>query len=311
MRYVFTFFLFLFLSLGFGQSESLQFAQWINRLEQPNNQLLIPELEMYLSQASESPFRDSVSEMLGTLYWGQKNWKALKDLYQQEGYDSSEIDMFRFIAALSQSPKEEIIFPLDRSPIQTKGINKLGHLHLPCIVNGKKTNGLFDTGAGISLVSESFAKKHGIHRLETATGKATSASGFQIPMQAAYIDSLRFGDLLVKNTVVGIVPDASLEFKRLGIKWVDIDFIFGWTLLQDLGIQYNREEKTMEIGNPDLFECETVNLFWYSIPMIHFYLEGDSIEMLTELDFGGWESNTYNVFFETHPELLKIKKTDE
>lgn len=275
--------------------------------EQPQ---LIQEIKSWLASDSQSSYRDTALEVLGTLYWGAKDWKSLDSLYSHGQYDSSEQGMIHFIHAISEAPAETFSIPQEKVKLRTGGYTRLGHLKLPCRVNGKKTKGYFDTGAGISLVSESFAKKYGVQELDSVATNALGASGIAIGLRPGIIPELAFGDLKIKNCVVGIVADEVLEFKKLGIKWVDMDLILGWTIWQELGFSYNPHNQRFELGSSELFPHSDANMSWYSIPMTSFSLSGDTTQLLAELDFGGWESNFYPAFFERYPALETGRNLD-
>lgn len=119
------------------------------------------------------------------------------------------------IQAFANVEEMKIDFPPVRIKVRTK-INYQGHIHLPVRINKHRAKGIFDSGAGISLVSESYAKRHGIVYLDSTETTAISASGASIPYLPAIIQKMEIGGLLVHNLKVGIVPDKYLEFCFIG-----------------------------------------------------------------------------------------------
>lgn len=175
--------------------------------------------------------------------------------------------------------------------------------------NGKKIKGIFDTGAGISLISESMARKLGVKPLPGGASTATSASLKSVNMHVAVIDSVRFGNAVFHYLPVGIVDDAMLEFKQWGIKVVDINFILGWHAIRELDITMNYVAEKILIRQPDMSKpVNNGNCFWAGIPIVSINLNNQ--QALAELDLGGNATNLLPDYLHSGADTLGIQYFD-
>lgn len=162
-------------------------------------------------------------------------------------------------------------------------------------INEKLRKGYFDTGAGITIVSESFAKKNNVQLLEER-GYANSASNKTIPFKVGYIPKIQIGEFVALNHPVGIVKDELMEFKILGIKVVDIDLVIGWTLIQEMAFRIDYKKNKLALYNPDSLESKTSvtpNLFWFNAPILILSSSLCKGNLYFDIDLGGSESNIY------------------
>lgn len=72
---------------------------------------------------------------------------------------------------------------------------------------------VFDTGANFSVITESYARKALLHKLNVRF-KVRAITGLQVNASLGIADELRLGNIVVKNVVFMIFPDSSLSFAR-------------------------------------------------------------------------------------------------
>ena len=101
-------------------------------------------------------------------------------------------------------------------------------------VNGRETDAMvFDTGASLSLLTESAATRMGVERVEGATASAVGLHQTEIPMGFGWARTVRIGDLTLEHVPFGILPDDALTFGTSGTPYT-FDGVLGVHLLKEL-----------------------------------------------------------------------------
>lgn len=101
-------------------------------------------------------------------------------------------------------------------------------------VNGRETDAMvFDTGASLSLLTESAAARVGIERVEGAAASAVGLHQTKIPMGFGWARTVRIGDLTLEHVPFGILPDDALTFGTSGTPYT-FDGVLGVHLLKEL-----------------------------------------------------------------------------
>ena len=89
---------------------------------------------------------------------------------------------------------------------------------------------VFDTGANFSVITESYARKAYLRKLNVKF-KVKAITGLDVNASLGIADELRLGDIVVKNVVFMIFPDSSLSFAR-GL--YTIKGILGFPIIEQL-----------------------------------------------------------------------------
>lgn len=112
------------------------------------------------------------------------------------------------MVSLSEAPPETVEFDTDE-PIQATR-NKIGSWNVPVQVNGVTGQWIFDTGAGLSTVTESEAKRMGLAVRESKAwvGGSTDRKN---ALHVAIARDLQFGPAHVHNVVFLVLSDESLN----------------------------------------------------------------------------------------------------
>jgi predicted aspartyl protease len=125
----------------------------------------------------------------------------------------------------------------------------LGNTDVPITIGKTEMWWMFDTGANISTISMSTAKRL---ELTLSRGSATTqsgATGNEVPLRTAIIPELRFGGAVIRNVVVLVMEDKELDI-NLGTKGhYVIEGIFGYPLISALG-SFTIFDDQMDIAAP-------------------------------------------------------------
>ena len=112
--------------------------------------------------------------------------------------------------------------------------NPLNSQNVELTVNGVQGPWLLDTGANLSVVSESFAERLELKLLPGVAHTQAGLTGIENPLHVALLPTLQMGGATLRNVVVMVVPDANLNI-HLGKSSYQINGIVGAPVLQALG----------------------------------------------------------------------------
>lgn len=256
------------------------------------------KMERLMAGSEDTVRLAMVSESYGNLLLMQKDWKSLGAfLSNQRNSEPGDETMLNLVRAFSQMPLEKISFSGDSSSIRVKRRYGSGNPFITVTVGKKRARGVFDTGAGITVVSESFARRHGIAWKENVRAFATSASDKKVHFWPACIPLMKIGPVIVRNHPVGVMPDKQLEFRVFGVRLVRYDLVIGWPLIQELAVEIRYSKNQMIISDPDKSIGQASNMFWYNTPMVKAEEVNTAKRLYFELDLGGNESTIYEDIF--------------
>jgi len=101
---------------------------------------------------------------------------------------------------------------------------------------------VFDTGANLSVISESYARKTKLQVLNVRF-KVRAITGIEVNANLGVADSLRLGNIIVRNAVFMIFPDSALSFAN-GL--YTIKGIIGFPIIEQLQeIHFNKTSMTV------------------------------------------------------------------
>jgi predicted aspartyl protease len=72
---------------------------------------------------------------------------------------------------------------------------------------------VFDTGANISVITESYARKSNLRMLNVRF-KVKAITGLEVDADLGIANELRMGDIIIRNAVFMVFPDSTLSFAR-------------------------------------------------------------------------------------------------
>ncbi|MFH1194359.1 MAG: aspartyl protease family protein [bacterium] len=246
--------------------------------------MLKSELQSETDEELNGIYRTIFMELLFT----QNKWNNILALQ-----DTSEeaITYNAFAATYSKQPEEVIEFANDNFiPFET---SISGTPIVEVTINGYKAYFFVDTGAGMTVVSSDVADECGLKPLSVENIEATAATTKTIGIDAALIESLKFGGVTVKNHPAIIIDSKHLKFKLLGIfTMLNIEGIIGWNVLQKLGMTIDYKTNHIEFydGKSNPKNHTGNNMFWLGYPVIKLNGE-DGSKLLFGLDTGAKTSS--------------------
>ena len=120
---------------------------------------------------------------------------------------------------------------------------RMGRPDVPRInvtINGKQgVVAMIDSGAVLSIVSNSVASSLPIRKLSNASGEFAGLLGEPIPVTFGMLDSIDIGGMHVANVPVAIMPDDKMQFLVSGHKAFKMDLLLGAHLLKEFRMEFD------------------------------------------------------------------------
>lgn len=164
---------------------------------------------------------------------------------------------------------------------------------------------IFDTGAGMSVIKRSFARKLGLKVLETSID-VKAATGKIVKSELAVVDSLNIGNILVMNSVFLVMDDQMLEFPQ--IKYFPLAVI-GFPVIEEFKEFTITKSDTLIVPvEPTKNQLANMRLNGLS-PNVYLYNGNDTLEYA--FDTGAKRSHFTSSYFKKYQtELVKKAKKD-
>ena len=181
------------------------------------------------------------------------------------------------------------------SDIQIKSYrNQFNHLMLPVECNDLGDEFLFDTGANISVISETYAEKMGL-KIFQSDSDVTASTGKRIKTKLAITERINIGGIIFNNVVFLCMPDKELSFPEINL---EIHGIIGFPVIQQLGeIHINKNgnifiPKHYQKNNPK-------NMFLDQLfPIVKILSRNETL--LFNFDTGASKSDLTKKYYENH-----------
>jgi predicted aspartyl protease len=199
------------------------------------------------------------------------------------------------LQALAKFP-DESTNPIQYSRLKWK--RQDGHLAVPVTIDGKEATYIFDTGANLSLVSESEAKRLGLAAEDVST-KMSTITGQKVPLRFAEANELSAGSLRVKHVAFLVVPDDQPPFNDMppgerGILGINVLLAFQRFSWAPGG--------SFEIFPPELKQTHADICFDGQAPVAQIQHEDEKLNVL--IDTGAEETYMYPPFADKFVGLL-------
>jgi hypothetical protein len=108
-------------------------------------------------------------------------------------------------------------------------------LRLAVCVNGRPAEQMvLDSGASLSLLTESAAARLGVTFVPGATALAKGLHDADLPMRLGWVDSVRLGGLTLTDVPVGVLPDGTLTFETVSAGVFRLNGVLGVHLMKEL-----------------------------------------------------------------------------
>lgn len=183
--------------------------------------------------------------------------------------------------------------------------NKFNHLMSPVKVNSINEDFIFDTGANLSTISESQAKKM---KLKVFAQKVTIGSSTQKEVQSnlAVADSLYLGDILFENVLFIVMPDNQLTFPQINYS---IKGIIGFPVIHQLGEVHLKKDGKIFIPKLPSKKAEK-NMFFEGLnPVVKVISSKDTL--LFTFDTGAQSTELSFKYFNEHKTEVEKKGTKQ
>lgn len=89
-------------------------------------------------------------------------------------------------------------------------------LQIKAKIQGQETNFVYDTGASVNLITQSFAKKYNLKMLNS-TIELSGIGGHDLA-RLAVADSIQLGEITIRNVSFAVIPDSNLNIHFIGEK---------------------------------------------------------------------------------------------
>ena len=166
-----------------------------------------------------------------------------------------EINTQRIWEVLKATPAQSIS-PFTNVSVKTKK-DKAELITTTVSANGVDTSFVFDTGAGISCITQSMAKKFGLQLLPDNNISVMSFTGIENKVLIGVAPALSIGGISIKNAVFLVYPDDAFTFAKGAYV---INGIIGFPIAKELGtITIEKESLTFSKTTGD--ERIAKNLF--------------------------------------------------
>lgn len=181
--------------------------------------------------------------------------------------------------------------------------NMYGLLEVPVSFGSHEETFLFDTGANMSVLTESYAEKLGVKKLNTSF-KVSASQGKIVESDLGVADSLNLGGIVIKNVVFIIMPDAKLDFPKAGFR---IRGILGFPVISALKEVHIFKDSLLQIPlkpkPANLNNMVLRGLF----PIVQAQTANDT--MIFQFDTGATQTDFYSPFYEKYKDAVQANGT--
>ncbi|HEY4155975.1 MAG TPA: aspartyl protease family protein, partial [Puia sp.] len=171
--------------------------------------------------------------------------------------------------------------------------DKIGLIEIPLKCRSVSYQGIFDTRANISSITQTYAKKLGLKILDVSYEEGSGITGIKFKTGLGVADSLYFGNILVRNVLFQVMPDSILYIAPIKFS---LDIIIGFPVIEQLKEIHLYRDGRMLIpltsSKSDLHNFALDGLD----PVIS--LKTDQDTLCFHLDLGADETVLYAAYFE-------------
>jgi len=210
------------------------------------------EFRAVLDSKADSAMRGLAYLGLECLFLSQERYPALETLELRAHAERLEYDSTnRFVA---QALNRLGAMNVEAASTSLRMPMKLSSTGTPVIrasANGRAESDFWlDTGASMNVVSESFARRHGVRIISERQGAAGTSTRRKVVFRMGAIDSLKFGNLTLRRVPVIVLRDRDLSFKLLFVTLLKIDAIIGWPVISRFRARLDYPQRQFALGYP-------------------------------------------------------------
>lgn len=205
-------------------------------------------------------------------------------------------------SALEDVPPQEVVLPPAVSIRWTR--DAAGLMNVPVRKDTATFDFIFDTGAGLSTISESFADKLRLRKREVAVD-VQSSTGKHNTSKLAVADSLYLGTILLKHVVFLVLPDEQLTFPSIHYS---IKAILGLPVIWQLQEVHILKDGTLTLKQADHPMPSNLALDGWA-PVVSVVTRSDTL--VFNFDTGSTSTDFFSTYLERHrAEVLREGKRE-
>jgi hypothetical protein len=179
--------------------------------------------------------------------------------------------------------------------------NKFNHLMTPVKVDTTYEDFIFDTGANLSTITESQAKKMNLKVFEQNVDIGSSTQR-KVQSKLAVADRMYVGDILFENVLFIVMPDEQLTFPE--INYV-IKGIIGFPVIHQLGEVHLHEDGRIVVPKVAANNA-TQNMFFEGLnPVVQVFSKRDTL--LFTFDTGASQTELSFKYYNEHKSAIQKK----
>jgi hypothetical protein len=181
-----------------------------------------------------------------------------------------------------------------------------GLFNVPVVVNKDTVDFVFDTGANVSVIIESLARKYGV-KILGGKAKTGTSTGKKVEGEIGILD-LKLGTMEVKNSIFLVLPDSTLTFANGAYI---IKGVIGFPIMYAFQEFITKDDKFLIVPQKH-DETNNRNLaFDGANPLIMVTYKNDTLPFL--FDSGNTKTGLNSIFFHTYKNEIvgKCKKQKE
>lgn len=164
-----------------------------------------------------------------------------------------------------------------------------------------KENFIFDTGANLSTVTESTARKLGMKFMDGRSIKVGSIAGEKVEARVAICPELYIGNIEVRNVVFLVFPDSDLYFPQIDYQ---IHGILGFPVIEAMKeIQITKNDQMIV---PETLSFETKSNLALDLFLLVLNMNGDPYIF----DSGAQATFLYAEYYQKHRNFIEKKFTE-
>lgn len=152
-----------------------------------------------------------------------------KDMYPPQEY--LELYQFVKIANILQNTPAQVIKKTGNTTLDLKK-DAAGLLNIPVSIGNTALSLVFDSGAGMSVIAESVAKKLNLNTVSDSTVQIPGSSGITTTAKLAVAKNIQIGNMSLLNVAFLVFPDSALSFGGGSYK---MDGIIGFPVIKEFG----------------------------------------------------------------------------
>jgi hypothetical protein len=228
-------------------------------------QQAISGLEAHIHLLKTDTAYVELQDALCNLYLLENEWEKIYQLYHDHSFAPEEDRTLYTMSGFFRTQPKVRVDAGAGSTLEFKP-SISGTPVITAVLNGRKRHFWVDSGAGMTVLSASMARRCGVTRFSGVN--ATAATGSVLEVGYGIIDSLVMGNVRFAHLPCLVLDDRHLEFRVAGIKVIDIDGIIGWNVLQELAVTVNHQAKQITFGSSAGRVTENCTLSWMGVPLV-------------------------------------------